>query len=215
MTDQALNKRLRSKVAMHMLFGLGGAVVIVGALFKILHLEIGPITGGLVLGLGLGTEALIFTVSALNTGEIKEEHQYYVKKIKGAPAKPASGGGEQGLSSKIDALMQEAKLDVSLMNSLAKSIKDLEGSAKALSPATEAITASQNYSLELAKAAKQLEQLNANYQQEIQKSKGNSEFNDKVKQNADQLRAQMESLSSNLAALNNVYGGMLNAMTKK
>ena len=37
---------------MHMLFGLGGAVVIIGALFKILHLEIGPITGGLVLGLG-------------------------------------------------------------------------------------------------------------------------------------------------------------------
>ena len=83
MNDKALNKRLRSKVAMHMLFGLGGAVVIIGALFKILHLEIGPITGGLVLGLGLGTEALIFTVSALNTGEIKEEHTDYVKKIKG------------------------------------------------------------------------------------------------------------------------------------
>jgi len=214
MTDKALNKRLRSKIAMHMLFGFGGAVVILGALFKILHLEIGPITGGLVLGLGLGTEALIFTVSALNTGEIKEEHEEFVQKSKGG-ARSTHGGGEQGLSSKIDALMQEAKLDVSLMNSLAKSIKDLEGSAKALSPATEAITASQNYSLELAKAAKQLEQLNANYQQEIQKSKGNSEFNDKVKQNADQLRAQMESLSSNLAALNNVYGGMLNAMTKK
>ena len=95
MTDKALNKRLRSKVAMHMLFGLGGAVVIIGALFKILHLEIGPITGGLVLGLGLGTEALIFTVAALNTGEIKEEHNDYVKKVKGAPKKPASGGGDK------------------------------------------------------------------------------------------------------------------------
>lgn len=82
MDDKTLNKRLRSKVAMHMLFGLGGAVVIIGALFKILHLEIGPITGGLVLGLGLGTEALIFTVAALNTGEIKEEHNDYVKKLK-------------------------------------------------------------------------------------------------------------------------------------
>ena len=70
MNDKLLKKRLRGKVAMHMLFGLGGAVVIIGALFKILHLEIGPITGGLVLGLGLGTEALIFTVAALNTGEI-------------------------------------------------------------------------------------------------------------------------------------------------
>ena len=215
MTEKALNKRLRNKVAMHMLFGLGGAVVIIGALFKILHLEIGPITGGLVLGLGLGTEALIFTVSALNTGEIKEEHQDYVKKISGAPKKEASGGGEEGLSSKIDALMQEAKLDVSLMNSLAKSIKDLESSAQALSPASEAIAASQNYSQELAKAATQLEQLNTNYQQQIQNAQGNADFNDKVNQNAEQLRAQMESLSANLAALNNVYGGMLDAMTKK
>ena len=215
MTDKALNKRLRGKVMMHMLFGLGGAVVIIGALFKILHLEIGPITGGLVLGLGLGTEALIFTVSALNTGEIKEEHQDFVKKVKGAPKKEPSGGGEEGLSSKIDALMQEAKLDVNLMNSLASSIKDLENSAKALSPASEAVSATQNYSQEQAKASSKLEQLNANYQKQIQDAQGNVEFNDKVNQNAEQLRAQMESLSANLAALNNVYGGMLNAMTKK
>ena len=80
MDDKLLKKRLRGKVAMHMLFGLGGAVVIIGALFKILHLEIGPITGGLVLGLGLGTEALIFTVAALNTGEIKEEHEDLCKR---------------------------------------------------------------------------------------------------------------------------------------
>jgi gliding motility-associated protein GldL len=215
MTDKALNKRLRGKVMMHMLFGLGGAVVIIGALFKILHLEIGPITGGLVLGLGLGTEALIFTVSALNTGEIKEEHDDYVKKVKGTSKNATSGSGEAGLSSKIDALMQEAKLDVSLMNSLASSIKDLENSAKALSPASEAASASKNYTQELAKAANQLELLNANYQKQIQDTQGNAEFNDKVNQNAEQLRAQMESLSTNLAALNNVYGGMLNAMTKK
>jgi gliding motility-associated protein GldL len=204
MTDKALNKRLRSKVAMHMLFGLGGAVVIIGALFKILHLEIGPITGGLVLGLGLGTEALIFTVSALNTGEIKEEHQDFVKKLNGAAPAKSAASGDEGLSSKIDALMQEAKLDVNLMNSLAKSIKDLESSAKALNPASEAASASQTYSQELAKAATQLEALNANYQKQIS-----------ANQKADELKQQMESLSANLAALNNVYGGMLNAMSKK
>lgn len=204
MTDKALNKRLRSKVAMHMLFGLGGAVVIIGALFKILHLEIGPITGGLVLGLGLGTEALIFTVSALNTGEIKEEHQDFVKKLNGAAPAKSAASGDEGLSSKIDALMQEAKLDVNLMNSLAKSIRDLESSAKALNPASEAASASQTYSQELAKAATQLETLNANYQKQIN-----------ANQKADELKQQMESLSANLAALNNVYGGMLNAMSKK
>ena len=116
MDDKLLKKRLRGKVAMHMLFGLGGAVVIIGALFKILHLEIGPITGGLVLGLGLGTEALIFTVAALNTGEIKEEHDDYVKKVKGGSSKVAPKGGEEVLSSKIDEMLKEAKLDLSLIH---------------------------------------------------------------------------------------------------
>ena len=62
MDDKSLQKRLRGKLIMHMLFGLGGAVVIIGALFKILHLEFGPITGGLVLGIGLILLSLVFSV---------------------------------------------------------------------------------------------------------------------------------------------------------
>ena len=46
--------------------------------------------------------------------------------------------------------MAEAKIDVSLMNKLAKSIQNLEDSAKSLSPASEAASASQTYSQELA-----------------------------------------------------------------
>jgi gliding motility-associated protein GldL len=213
MDDKLLNKRLRGKVAMHMLFGLGGAVVIIGALFKILHLEIGPITGGLVLGLGLGTEALIFTVAALNTGEIKEEHDDYVKKVKGG-AKKVTSGGDPGLSSKIDEMLKEAKLDVALMNNLTKSIKNLEASAQALSPAADAASSSQNYSQQLAVASQKLEQLNQVYSDQVNSAGKNSAFNEKVAENADKLKQQMEALSSNLAALNQVYNGMLNAMNK-
>ena len=214
MNEKLLKKRLRGKVAMHMLFGLGGAVVIIGALFKILHLEIGPITGGLVLGLGLGTEALIFTVAALNTGEIKEEHDDYVKKVKGGATKAPSGGGEQGLSSKIDEMLKEAKLDVSLMNNLTKSIKNLEASAQALTPAADAASSSENYSQQLAVASQKLEQLSKVYTEQISSSGNNSAFNDQVAENASKLKQQMEALSSNLAALNQVYNGMLNAMNK-
>jgi gliding motility-associated protein GldL len=213
MDDKLLKKRLRGKVAMHMLFGLGGAVVIIGALFKILHLEIGPITGGLVLGLGLGTEALIFTVAALNTGEIKEEHDDYVKKVKGG-AKKVTSGGDPGLSSKIDEMLKEAKLDVALMNNLTKSIKNLEASAQALSPAADAASSSQNYSQQLAVASQKLEQLNQVYSDQVNSAGKNSAFNEKVAENADKLKQQMEALSSNLAALNQVYNGMLNAMNK-
>tara|TARA_S200000501_G_scaffold371001_1_gene413221 strand:- start:3712 stop:4359 length:648 start_codon:yes stop_codon:yes gene_type:complete len=212
MNDKALNKRLRSKIAMHMLFGLGGAVVIIGALFKILHLEIGPITGGLVLGLGLGTEALIFTVSALNTGEIKEEHQDFVKKVKGGAPKPAPGGGGS-LSSKIDELMKEAKLDVGLMKDLASSIKDLETSAKSLAPASEALSATKAYGEKLNMASSQLEQLNSAFQSQLQYSQKSNTFNAEMDKNAAQLKQQMDSLGKNLANLNSVYGGMLSAMS--
>jgi gliding motility-associated protein GldL len=213
MNDQLLKRRLRGKVAMHMLFGLGGAVVIIGALFKILHLEIGPITGGLVLGLGLGTEALIFTVSALNTGEIKEEHDDFVKKVKGAGGKAASAE-EPGLSSKIDEMLREAKLDVALINNLTRSIKNLEASAQALSPAADAASSSEAYSQQLATASQKLEQLNQVYAEQVNSAGNNAAFNEKVAENADKLKQQMEALSSNLAALNQVYKGMLSAMNK-
>ena len=52
-----------SKKLMNMVYGLGGAVVIVGALFKIQHLSIGPLTGGLMLTVGLLVEAAIFVYS--------------------------------------------------------------------------------------------------------------------------------------------------------
>ena len=214
MDEKTLNKRLRSKIAMHMLFGLGGAVVIIGALFKILHLEIGPITGGLVLGLGLGTEALIFTVAALNTGEIKEEHQDYVKKIsgQGGAAKKSSDGS---LSTKIDELMKEAKLDVTLMNNLTSSIKNLEATAQAIQPVSKTVNSSNEYSQQLQQASQTLSELNTHYSKQVELAGNNTAFNSQVAQNAEQLRVQMESLSANLANLNQVYGGMLSAMNSK
>ena len=53
-----------------MVYGLGASVVILGALFKILHWELplGAIKlgGGTLLAIGLITEAIIFAISAFN-----------------------------------------------------------------------------------------------------------------------------------------------------
>ncbi|HQX04162.1 MAG TPA: gliding motility protein GldL, partial [Flavobacterium sp.] len=53
-----------SKKTMNFAYGMGAAVVIVGALFKIIHFEIGPLTGNVMLTIGLVTEAIIFALSA-------------------------------------------------------------------------------------------------------------------------------------------------------
>ena len=196
-----------------MLFQIGGAVVIVGALFKILHLEIGPITGGVVLGLGLGTEAIIFLVGGLMLDDVREEHDAYVEHHSG-DGHTAEGPKGEGLSSKIDELLQEAKMDVALIGGLTRSIQNLEASARALSPAAEAASSSQNYADQLNKAAVQLQSLNELYAAQVQSAGSHGAYNDQVAQNAERLKAQMESLSDNLASLNQVYGGMLSAMNK-
>jgi len=213
MDAKQLKGRLRRKIIMHMLFQIGGAVVIVGALFKILHLEIGPITGGVVLGLGLGTEAIIFLVGGLMLDDVREEQDEYVSKHSGEASK-SDGPKDESLSVKIDNILKEAKLDVGLVGNLTKSIQNLEASARALSPAAEAASSSQNYAEQLNKAAAQLESLNELYQAQVQSAGSHGAYNDQVAQNAERLKAQMEALSDNLANLNQVYGGMLSAMNK-
>src|SRR5690625_6712057 len=48
----------------NMAYGLGASIVILGALFKILHWSVGPISGDTLLAFGLITEATIFALSA-------------------------------------------------------------------------------------------------------------------------------------------------------
>ena len=217
MDAKQLKGRLRRKIIMHMLLQIGGAVVSVGAVFKILHLERGPITGGVVLGLGLGTEAIIFLVGGLMLDDAREEHTAFVehqeeKSGHGHGAKASAS--EEGLSGKIDAILQEAKLDVNLVDGLTTSIKNLEASAKALAPAADAISSSNNYSDQLAKAATQLESLNQLYSSQVADANSQTSYNEQVAENTQQFKAQMEAMSANLASLNQVYGGMLSAMNK-
>ena len=125
-----------------------------------------------------------------------------------------SSSSEEGLSEKIDSILQEAKLDVSLVGGLTQSIKKLEASASALSPAVDAVSSSNNYSEQLAEAASQLESLNKLYSAQVADAGSQTTYNEKVAENAKQLHAQMEAMSANLASLNQVYGGMLSAMNK-
>ena len=73
---------------MNMVYGLGAAVVIIGALFKIQHISIGPLTGGVMLTIGLVTEAIVFAISAF---ESVEEDLDWTKVY------PELGGGESNM----------------------------------------------------------------------------------------------------------------------
>ncbi|MEO7173500.1 gliding motility protein GldL [Flavobacterium sp.] len=212
---------LLSKKAMNFAYGMGAAVVILGALFKITHIEFGFLTGNLMLTIGLVTEALIFGLSAFEPVDNELDWSLVYPELAGGEAKARKVKNEdatdaQGLlSQKLDAMLKEAKVDSALMESLGNSIKNFEGAAKAISPTVDAVASTKKYSEEMSKAAGQLETLNGLYQVQLQSAERNAKINDEVAENNLKLKDQMQSLTSNLSTLNNVYGGMLSAMSNK
>jgi len=120
-----------SKTTMNFAYGMGAAIVIIGALMKITHWEIGPLTGNLMLAIGLITEAIIFALSAFDPPAEDLDWAKVYPELEGGIRKPGDKETPQGLlTKKLDAMLAEAKVDVSLMTSLSSSIKDFEASAK-------------------------------------------------------------------------------------
>jgi gliding motility-associated protein GldL len=208
----------RKKIT-NMVYGLGAAIVIVGALFKIQHLSIGPLTGGVMLTVGLLVEAAIFTMSAF---EAPSEDLDWAKVYPELGDDGLSSGenqkklGEDGmLSQKLDNLLQDAKIDASLMKSLGTSMQNFQTAAEGLSSASASVTSTNKYNEEMSKAALQMESLNGLYEIQMANSSKQVELNTAVVEKTEDLKAQMEALSNNLSSLNGVYGGMLSAMTNK
>jgi gliding motility-associated protein GldL len=212
---------LLSKKAMNFAYGMGAAVVIIGALFKITHIEFGFITGNLMLTIGLVTEALIFGLSAFEPVDDELDWTLVYPELAGGMASNKSAKKEdtkeaQGLlSQKLDAMLKEAKIDGELMASLGNSIKNFEAAAKTIAPSAESLASTKKYSEELTLAAAQMESINGLYKIQLETSAKNAQINEEVVENNIKLKDQMQSLTSNLSSLNNVYGGMLSAMGNK
>jgi len=208
------------KKIMNMAYGLGAAVVILGALFKITHMEFGPLNGNTLLTIGLVTEAFIFALSAFEPVDDELDWALVYPELSGGKAvtkqekKEAPADAEGLLSKKLDNLLREAKIDSNLMVSLGESIKNFEGAAKGISPTVDGIAAQKKYSEEMSLAAAQMESLNSLYKVQMESATRQASINKEAVENAAKLKEQMQSLASNLSSLNGVYGGMLSAMNK-
>ena len=207
---------LLSKKTMNFAYGMGAAVVIIGALFKLMHW---PFASAMLI-IGLGTEALIFGLSAFDPVDKDLDWSLVYPELAGGQAKLKDKKEDpkdaQGLlSQKLDTMLKEAKIDGELMASLGNSIKNFEGAAKAISPTVDSVASTKKYAEEMTKAAEQLQTLNGLYHVQVQSAEKNAKINEEVAENNLKLKDQMQSLTSNLSSLNNVYGGMLSAMSNR
>lgn len=211
----------------NIVYGLGAAVVIIGALAKITHKEFFGLSGNTILTIGLVTEAVVFAISAFEP--MAKEYDWSLvypeldksgKKAKRRRVSSSEGAqqtqeAQVSLSKKLDEMLKEANVDADLMRSLGASIKNFEGAAKGIAPSVDAMAGQKKYAEEMNSAAFHLESLNNVYKSQLEATQKQATANEAIAQNAEQLQSQMQNLSANLSSLNNVYGGMLTAMNVK
>lgn len=196
-------------------YGIGAAIVILGALFKIQHWQ----GGGIMLSVGMIVEATVFFISAFDS--VEEDLDWSLVYPELASGNKRDKDREQAnesqslLSQKLDKMLKDAKLDANLMQSLGDSIQNFKGAAENIAPAVDSIAATNKYSEQLSLAATQMESLNNLYKLQLESAGRQAEINAQVAENAGKLKEQMESLATNLSSLNGVYGGMLSAMSSK
>lgn len=199
-------------------YNLGASIVIVGALFKLNHISFGPLNGSTVLAVGLIAEAIIFFLSAFESVEDDLDWSKVYPELgeEGIVVEQKEKVGAEGmLSQKLDALLQEAKIDSNLMTSLGTSMKNFQGAAEGLSSASESISSTNKYNEQVSMAAVQMESLNSLYKVQVENTTKQAALNSAVVENTERLKDQMDSLAKNLSSLNGVYGNMLSAMSSK
>jgi hypothetical protein len=183
------------KYLKNLIIGVGAAVVLIGALFKI---ESWPYASEMLIA-GLGTEALLF----LMLGILGPEPDYYWDKIipgladynsKLGPINLAGGASQSQLPA-LNGEVVENRLGgmLSELQSMSKSL----GSLKSLQE------------VDFSGTQEQIKGMNNFYSKMTEAMANMSDAMDDTRK----YKEQMAALNKNLGSLNAVYGGMLSAMS--
>jgi len=216
---------------MNFFYSIGAAIVILGALFKMTHWSLGFITGNVALAAGLIMEAIVFIVFAFDPPKSEEtyawENVYPELLDETAEKKPRKVVNqlaenkelEVSLSSKLDKMLADAKLDVNLFDRLRGGIEKFSTSVDQINQTVDVSASTHKYNEQMNLAASHLESMNALYALQLEHGQKQSEFSKKYVEDIQKSAAQSEKfneelqgLTSNLNNLNRVYGGMLSAM---
>ena len=155
------------------LYGWGASVVILGALFKILHLP----GANIMLILGMGIESIIFFFSAFEPLHVEynwalvypelatgtdielEEEEKKSRRDKKQQVKTDALTPTQAL----DKMLEEAKIGPELMESLASGMRNLSDNAHKLAGVSDAVVSTDNYTASLQKASESVRNLTLKY----------------------------------------------------
>jgi gliding motility-associated protein GldL len=198
------------KTIMKFVYGWGGAIVIIGAMFKIQHW---PGATVMLIG-GLGIEACIFILSAFeplhedpnwelvypelalgHADALDHEHEEHTPEISHKKTNSSS------VTEHLDKMLEEAHIDSALLTRLGDGMRALGENAAQLQGVSSAAAATDSYVSSLQAASDKVSNLSEAYERASVSISGMTSSTAE----GESFGEQMQKVSKNLAALNNVY----------
>lgn len=193
------------KRIMNFCYGMGAAVVIIGALFKITHQEFGPLNGNNMLTAGLIVEAIIFAISAFEPVDDEFDWSLVYPELKGGEPRE----GVDGVTYAGGGLSSGAPMRVSGNGVVA-------GGNGVVYSETEKTMLSEKLDTILQEAkidANLMERLRMSIENFESAAKGIAPTVDAVASN-NRYTEEMSKAATQLEALNNLYRAQLESATK-
>ena len=209
---------------LHLSSCLGASVVILGALFKIMHWP----GSGTMLILGLGTEAFLFALFASDIPHEEYDWSLAYPELSGMGSH--EGGEEAGsdlpVTNQLDNLLEEAKIGPELIESLGNGMRSLSDTASKIGDITNATVATNEYVDSVKSASRNVTTLADTYQKAASAMSDLANSNDagysigeslnKVSKNLSALNAtyelQLQGSKDHLDATNKFYDGLQDLM---
>lgn len=184
------------------LYGVGAAIVIVGAMFKIEHW---PFASELLI-LGLSTEAVIFFFSAFEPSHAEPDWtKVYPELADGHDGTAAiirqSSSNEKSVSKQLDHMLESGRVGPELIESLGKGMRKLSDSVTQMSQVGNAVVATDEYAKQVNTASSSLKQLNSSYAASASAMSQMAGASEDVKK----YHGQVTEMTKKLGALNAVY----------
>ncbi|MBO5960713.1 MAG: gliding motility protein GldL [Paludibacteraceae bacterium] len=192
----------KTKRVVGAVYSLGASVVIIGAMFKILHLP----GAGITLGLGMVTEAILFAIGIFDKPHVEYQWQNIFPALLEKEAKPlqlnaVAGGkssndtfGSEDVKKMADGLknLSETANQLASLSGVVASTDELSANLKAASDAAAGYVASQaNLNVATKGLENSYQSISADMETVVKSTKNYGE--------------KMESVNAHLASINSVY----------
>jgi phosphoglycerate-specific signal transduction histidine kinase len=192
-------KKFLPENVIELMFGVGASVVIIGALLKITHADLGPITGNLMLSVGLVTEAIIFAIAGIQgylTGDSSVEDK-----------------GLQTIEAETQNLQSAVNQTVSGLTTLNKNLSMAAKATSALAVPDDISENMTSYSSNLSHASSKLSEINKLYDS-LNTTLSEVNASTQSMNIPDGLGEELTKMKATINELNAKYAAMLEGMNK-